>query len=273
MLLLGYQRRPILGPIIPKENGIMAVIGIIGGSGLDDPDILGSPSDREMKTPYGDTSSPLKQGMIGETGVILLARHGRQHTIPPSQVNNRANLWALRESGATHIIATSAVGSLREEIRPGDLVILDQFIDFTRHRPLTFFEAFAPGEMKHTPMADPFSSRLRKAIISACTDLDLPFHERATVVTIEGPRFSTRAESHMFRAWGADVINMSIAPECALANELGIPYASIAMSTDYDCWKQDEEPVTWEAVLRTFKENVSKVTGLLLELIPRVEKL
>ena len=251
----------------------MAVIGIIGGSGLDDPDILGSPSDREVNTPYGDTSSPLKQGMIGETGVILLARHGRKHTIPPTQVNNRANLWALRDSGATHIIATSAVGSLREEIRPGDLVILDQFIDFTRHRPLTFFETFPPGEMKHTPMADPFSPRLRKAISSACTDLDLPFHERATVVTIEGPRFSTRAESHMFRAWGADVINMSIAPECALANELGIPYASIAMSTDYDCWKEDEEPVTWEAVLRTFNENVSKVTGLLLELIPGVGQL
>ena len=173
----------------------MAVIGIIGGSGLDDPDIIGSPSDMETKTPYGDTSSPLKHGTIGETSVILLARHGRQHTIPPTQVNTRANLWALRESGATHIVATSAVGSLREEIRPGDLVILDQFIDFTRHRPLTFFESFAAGEMKHTPMADPFSAGLREAIIGACTDMGISFHERATVVTIEGPRFSTRAES------------------------------------------------------------------------------
>jgi len=248
----------------------MAVVGIIGGSGLDNPDILGSPEDVEMRTPYGDTSSLLRHGMIGGTEVFLLARHGRQHTIPPTQVNNRANIWALRELGVTHIIATSAVGSLREEIRPGDLVILDQFIDFTRHRALTFFEAFEPGEMKHTPMADPFSAELREAIIGACTELGLSFHERATVVTIEGPRFSTRAESHMFRDWGADVINMSIAPECALANELGLPYASIAMSTDYDCWKQDEEPVTWEAVLRTFQENVSKVTGLLLELIPRI---
>jgi 5'-methylthioadenosine phosphorylase len=250
----------------------MAVIGIIGGSGLDDPEILVSPSDIEMKTPYGDPSERLRKGTVENTRVLLLPRHGRQHTIPPSQVNNRANIWALKAAGATHIVSTTAVGSLREEIRPGDLAILDQFIDFTRHRPVTFYEEFSPGDMKHTPMADPFSPELRETIIAACRDLEIPCHERATVITVEGPRFSTRAESHMFRAWGADVVNMSIAPECILANEFGLPYASIAMSTDYDCWKEDEEPVTWEAVLETFRRNADKVTRLLVELIPRIGK-
>jgi 5'-methylthioadenosine phosphorylase len=248
----------------------MAVIGIIGGSGLDDPDVLGSPKDRIVETPYGDPSSPLREGTIGGTDVLLLARHGREHTIPPSQVNNRANIWALEAAGATHIVTTTAVGSLREEIKPGDLVALDQFIDFTRHRHVTFFEEFTPGEMKHTPMADPFCPNLRKTILDSCSSLGLPCHERATVITIEGPRFSTRAESHMFRSWGADVINMSIAPECILANEADLPYASVAMSTDYDCWREGEEDVTWEAVLRTFRANAEKVTRLLVDLIPRI---
>jgi len=248
----------------------MAVIGLIGGSGLDDPDILGDPSDVEMTTPYGDPSSPIQKGTIGNARVLLLARHGRQHTIPPTQVNNRANIWALRSAGATHIVTTTAVGSLREEIRPGDLAIVDQFIDFTRHRPVTFFEEFTPGDLKHTAMADPFSENLRKIIVGACRDLEIPCHQSATVITIEGPRFSTRAESHMFRAWGADLINMSIAPECILANEFGIPYASIAMSTDYDCWKEGEDPVTWETVLKTFTENAGKVTRLLLQVVPRI---
>jgi len=248
----------------------MAIIGIIGGSGLDDPGILASPSDIEMRTPYGEPSERLRKGTVGTTRVLLLPRHGRQHTIPPTQVNNRANIWALRAAGATHIVTTTAVGSLREEIRPGDLAILDQFIDFTRHRSVTFYDEFSPGDMKHTPMADPFSPVLRETIIATCRELEIPCHERATVITIEGPRFSTRAESHMYRAWGADVVNMTIAPECILANEFGLPYASIAMATDYDCWKEDEEPVTWEAVLKTFRQNADKVTHLLTVLIPRI---
>lgn len=248
----------------------MAVIGIIGGSGLDDPDILQSPTEHEMETPYGPPSSSLRGGTIGGTPVLLLARHGRRHTIPPTQVNNRANVWALQYAGATHLVTTTAVGSLREEIRPGELVILDQFIDFTRHRAVTFFETFDPRDMKHTPMADPFSKELREVLIDRCRELEIPHHPRGTVVTIEGPRFSTRAESHMFRAWGADVINMSIAPECILANEVGLPYASVAMATDYDCWREGEETVTWEAVLETFHQNAERVTRLLVELIPRV---
>jgi 5'-methylthioadenosine phosphorylase len=248
----------------------MAVIGIIGGSGLDDPAILKESRDLDIATPWGRPSSPLREGLIAGRRVVLLARHGRQHTIPPTQVNSRANIDALIQAGCTHVVATTAVGSLREDIGRGDLALLDQFIDFTRRRDVTFFESFAPGEMKHTPMADPFSAELRAAVLSTCRELGVPIHATATVVTIEGPRFSTRAESRMFRAWGADVINMSIAPECILANERGIPYAAIAMSTDYDCWKQDEEPVTWEAVLATFHANADKVKRILVALVPRV---
>jgi len=220
-------------------------IGIIGGSGLDNPDILQNAKDFEIDTPFGKPSSSLKEGKINEVGIVLLARHGREHTIPPTQVNNRANIYALKEAGCTHIIATTACGSLREKIGRGDLVILDQFIDFTRHRHTTFFQKFKQGEAKHTPMAEPFSKELREALIKSALELGLKFHGKGTVITIEGPRFSTKAESKMFRMWGGDVINMSTAPEAILANELGIPYVAIAMSTDYDCWKEDEEPISW----------------------------
>jgi 5'-methylthioadenosine phosphorylase len=248
----------------------MAKIGIIGGSGLDDPDILKNPSDREEKTDYGAPSSALKTGRIGDVEVALLARHGREHTIPPTQVNFRANIRALAQAGCTHILATTAVGSLREEIGRGDLVVLDQFIDFTRRRPLSFHESFQPHKAVHTPMADPFSEPLREALIRGCRKLGYRHHPRGTVVTIEGPRFSTRAESRMFRLWGADVINMSIAPEAILANEAGIPYAAVAMSTDYDSWKDDEAPVTWEEILKVFNSNAEKVTRLLVETIPGI---
>ena len=248
----------------------MARIGIIGGSGLDNPEILNSPEERHIKTPYGEPSSPLLIGKVEGTEVVILARHGRQHTITPSKVNNRANIWSLKEAGCTHIIATTACGSLREEIGRGDLVIPDQFVDFTRHRNITFFDSFEPGKMNHTPMADPFDKNLRKLIISVAGKNEIAFHESGTMITIEGPRFSTRAESRMFRMWGADIINMSVAPEVILANELAIPYAAIAMSTDYDCWKTDEEPVTWEAILKIFGENVEKVTRLLINTIPKI---
>jgi len=246
-------------------------IGIIGGSGLDNPDIFETLRDETVSTPYGEPTSPLRHGRIGGTDVVLLARHGRGHTVPPTQVNYRANIDALKRAGCTHLLATTAVGSLREEIGRGDLVILDQFIDFTRRRPMTFHESFAPHAPVHTPMADPFDARLRDLLIGACAQLGYRHHTRGTVVTIEGPRFSTRAESRMFRAWGADVINMSIAVEAALANEAGIPYAAVAMSTDYDCWKEDEEPVSWDAIVRVFRENAEKVTRLLIQVIPQIK--
>ncbi|EPR41501.1 methylthioadenosine phosphorylase [Desulfovibrio sp. X2] len=245
----------------------MARIGIIGGSGLDDPDILKEPRDVEATTPYGPPNSTLRHGTIAGREVVLLARHGRSHTTPPTQVNYRANILALKEAGCSHILATTAVGSLREEIGRGDLVILDQFIDFTRRRFLSFHERFEPHAPVHTPMAEPFDEKLRGLLNAACAKLGFPHHERGTVVTIEGPRFSTRAESNMFRMWGADVINMSIATECALAAEAGVPYAAVAMSTDYDCWKTDEAPVTWEEILRIFRQNADRVTAVLSEVI------
>jgi 5'-methylthioadenosine phosphorylase len=248
----------------------MAVVGIIGGSGLDNPDILSNPGDESVSTPYGAPSSPLKRGTIGGVEVLLLARHGRKHTIPPTQVNYRANIAALKSAGATHILATTAVGSLREDIRRGDLVLIDQFIDFTKQRKMSFHESFSPHEPVHCPMADPYDSRLRQLLIEGCRNLEYPFHREGTVVTIEGPRFSTRAESRMFRAWGADIINMSIATETILAKEAGIPYGAVAMSTDYDSWRSDEEPVTWEAIARVFAENAEKVTKLLVRVIPQI---
>lgn len=245
----------------------MTRIAVIGGSGLENPEILKNPQEVEVQTPFGKPSSPFKTGQIGDTGVALLSRHGRDHSIPPTQVNNRANLWAIRELGCTHIIVTTACGSLRQEIRRGDLVIPDQFIDFTRHRIVTFYETFAGGNLKHCPMSDPFDGELRQKLIRNAAAIPLKFHPTGTVITIEGPRFSTRAESNMFRNWGADIINMSVAPECILANELGIPYAAIALSTDYDCWKTDEKPVTWEEVLTVFNRNVENVISLLVKTI------
>jgi 5'-methylthioadenosine phosphorylase len=245
----------------------MPVFGIIGGSGLDNPDILKDARDLDVDTAWGKPSSPLKAGTIAGTQVYILARHGREHTIPPTFVNNRANITALKDAGCTHILATTAVGSLRQDIDRGHLVVLDQFIDFTRRRALTFHETFAPHNPAHTPLADPFDAGLRSKLIAACKELGIPHHEKGTVVTIEGPRFSTRAESHMFRAWGAHVINMSTAPEAALAGEAGVPYAAVAMSTDYDCWKEDEHPVTWDEILKIFAANAENVTNVLIKAI------
>ena len=241
----------------------MDKIGIIGGSGLENPDILKDKKEVRCTTPWGDPSSTLLEGFIENKPVILLSRHGREHTIPPTQVNNRANIWSLKENGCNKIISTTACGSLREEIGRGHIIIPDQFIDFTRRRELSFYDAFDPGVMKHTPMADPFNPDMRGALIEAAYDMGLSVHKRGCIITIEGPRFSTRAESKMFRIWGADLVNMSIAPEAMLANELCIPYATIAMSTDYDSWHEDEVPVSWEEVINVFRENVSKVVILI----------
>jgi 5'-methylthioadenosine phosphorylase len=248
----------------------MNCIGIIGGSGLDNPDIVESAQEKTVDTPYGSPSSPLIRGSIHGCDVVILSRHGKDHTIPPSQINNRANLFALKNEGCNKILATTACGSLREEIGRGDIIIPDQLIDFTKLRKLTFFEEFKPGTMHHTPMADPFDKHLRDQLISSAWNVGLNIHEKGTIITIEGPRFSTRAESKMFRLWGADLINMSVAPEAILSNELGIPYAVIAMSTDYDSWKEDEVPVSWEEVIAVFNKNVDRVVKLILEVIPRI---
>ncbi len=243
----------------------MAKLGIIGGSGMDDPQLMKDIKEVEVVTEYGKPSSPLTTGTIEGVEVVILARHGKDHSVYPTGVNFRANIQALKDAGCTHIFATTAVGSLREEIPPGDMVFPDQFIDFTKHRPLTFHDS---GEVVHTPMADPFCKGLRDLLRKKATELNLAHHSGGTVVTIEGPRFSTRAESHMFRLLGADIINMSTVPEAPLAAEAGLCYQAIAMSTDYDCWKEDEEPVTWEMIVKRMGENVHNVKKLLIAAIP-----
>ncbi|HUS86711.1 MAG TPA: S-methyl-5'-thioadenosine phosphorylase [Bacteroidales bacterium] len=239
-------------------------IGIIGGSGLEDSSILSNPIEHTAYTPYGDPSSPLLSGVINGVEVVLLSRHGHQHTIPPTQVNNRANIRALKDLGCTHLLTTTACGSLREDIGRGDIAIADQFIDFTRHRQVTFYDTFLSGKMKHEPMADPFDKGMRSVLIEEAKKAGIRYHPSGTIITIEGPRFSTRAESKMFRMWGADLVNMSIAPEVILAKEAGLPYATIAISTDYDCWKEDEEPVSWEEVIKVFNRNVENVIDLII---------
>ncbi|MCX6727149.1 MAG: S-methyl-5'-thioadenosine phosphorylase [Candidatus Shapirobacteria bacterium] len=240
-----------------------SIIGIIGGSGLDDPQILSKSRQKEIDTPYGKPSSMLTEGEIKGKRVVILARHGRQHSVPPTLVPYRANIWALKEMGCTNILATTACGSLREEMKPGDLVFIDQFIDFTKLRKLTFFE----DKVIHTPMALPFDLVLRKALVKTAKELSLNCHSKGTMITIEGPRFSTKAESMMFRSWGADLINMSTVPEVVLANELQIPYQSVAMVTDYDCWKENEESVSFELIMKRMNENAEKVKTLLIKTI------
>ncbi len=246
---------------------VMVKIGIIGGSGLDDPKILKDSKEIEVDTKFGKPSSKLTIGKISGIDVVILARHGKKHSILPTNVNFRANIQALKDQGCTHILATTAVGSLREEIKPGNLVFPDQFIDFTKQRKMTLFE----NEVVHTPMSKPFDKDLRKLLESEAKRLKFPFNTDKTVITIEGPRFSTKAESRMFQSWGADIINMSTCPEAILADEAKIPYQSIAMSTDYDCWKDDEEPVTWEMILDRMHKNADNVKKLLIEAIPKIK--
>ncbi len=245
----------------------MVKIGIIGGSGLDNPNILKRAGEMEVETPYGAPTSVLTRGAIEGIEVVIIARHGKNHSIFPSKVNFRANIWALKEQGCTHILATTAVGSLQEEIQPGHLVFPNQFIDHTKKRELTFFDE---GVVVHTSMANPFCSNLIELCSLSAEGMKIPYHRNKTVITIEGPRFSTKAESQMFRSWNADVINMSTVPEVNLAREKKMHYAAVAMSTDYDCWREGEEPVTWEIIMKTMEKNAANVTRLLLGVIPKI---
>ncbi|MCL4384231.1 S-methyl-5'-thioadenosine phosphorylase [Patescibacteria group bacterium] len=238
-------------------------IGIIGGSGLDDPQLLKQPEEREMETPFGKPSDKLVCGQIAGKEVVILARHSKGHSISPTNIPYRANIWALKEAGCSHILATTACGSLVTAMEPGDLVFLDQFIDFTKLRKLTFFE----NEVIHTPMAEPFDANLRQALTKAATEFGFKHHDHGTMITIEGPRFSTKAESRMFQLWGAELINMSTVPEVSLANEVKVPYQSIAMVTDYDCWKENEESVSFDLILARMKENAERVKKLLVRTI------
>jgi len=233
---------------------------------MDDPQLFDNLKILDVNTPHGKPSDRLIVGKIGDAEVVVLARHSKKHAISPTKVPYRANIYALKEIGCTHILATTACGSLKEKMRPGDIVFIDQFIDFTKLRTLTFFE----NEVVHTPMADPFDRNLRRALIKVASELNLKHHGKGTMVTIEGPRFSTRAESIMFQKIGADLINMSTVPEVCLANELKIPYQSIAMVTDYDCWRKNEEAVTFDLVMQRMRDNSEKVKKLLMEVVKKI---
>lgn len=243
-------------------------IGIIGGSGLENPELINEYSSKTVTTPYGKPSSELILGNISSVPVVVISRHGKGHSISPTNVNYRANIWALKNEGCTHILAVTACGSLREKIEPGNFIFPDQFIDRTTKRECTFFDG---EEVNHVSMGDPFSNKLRKCLIQSCYELGFVFHNGGTVITVEGPRFSSKAESMMFRSWGCDIINMSTVPEVVLANELDLEYQVIAMSTDYDCWHESEEEVTMEKIYTVMDENVKHVKKLIQNVIPVIK--
>ncbi|MCC6013389.1 MAG: S-methyl-5'-thioadenosine phosphorylase [Candidatus Verstraetearchaeota archaeon] len=244
-----------------------AEIGIIGGSGFYDPEMFENRKEIKVHTPYGAPSDVITIGEFKGIKVAFLPRHGRRHSIPPHLINYKANIWAMMDLGVKRIIAPSAVGSLKEEIKPGDIVIPDQFIDFTKKRDYSFYNGAIVG---HFSLADPFCPELNKICIETLKKLGLRYHHPATYICIEGPRFSTRAESRLFKSWGADIIGMTLVPEVILARECGICYTTIATVTDYDVWA--EKPVTAEEVVKTLNQNVEKVKKLLMELIPRIPK-
>ncbi|RLE49669.1 MAG: S-methyl-5'-thioadenosine phosphorylase [Candidatus Methanomethylicota archaeon] len=241
-----------------------AEIAIIGGTGHYDPEILEGAEEVKVYTPYGSPSW-LVVGEYKGKKVAFIPRHGRKHVLPPHRINYKANIWALKELGVTRILAPSAVGSLREELKPGDIVIPSQFIDFTKNRDYTFYEG---GIVGHFSLADPFCPELTEIVYNTAVSLGLPVHRDKTYICIEGPRFSTRAESKLYRMWGADVIGMTLIPEAILARELEICYLPITTITDYDVWA--EKPVTAEEVVKTLRANVEKVNKLLREVIPKI---
>ncbi|XP_005106690.2 S-methyl-5'-thioadenosine phosphorylase [Aplysia californica] len=247
-------------------------VGIIGGSGLDDPQLLENRQEKSVTTPFGKPSDVLITGTIKGVSCVLLARHGRRHNIQPTDVNYRANVWAMRQEGCTHLVVTTACGSLQENFHPGDIVLLDDFIDRTTKRKQTFYDGSSEAHVgiSHVPMNEPFCPRLRQLIGSCVSSLGYSFHDRGTMVTIEGPRFSTRAESRLWRQWKADVVNMSTVPEVVLAKEAGLLYASMALVTDYDSWREDHEAVHVELAMKTFKENAEKACSVLLKAIPQI---
>jgi len=243
------------------------MIGLIGGSGFEDPDLFELEEEKEIKTEFGKPSGKIKIGRISGKQVAFISRHGEKHSINPSKVNYRANIKALKDFGVKKIIASSAVGSLKEEFKPGTFVFLDQFIDRTTKRQQSFFDK---KKVCHIGVAEPFCKDLRKTLIETAKELKLDFHEKGTCVVIEGPRFSTKAESNLFRSWNSDVIGMTLVPEAVLAREAEICYASIALITDYDVWK--EKPVNTEAVIKTMKENSEKLKKLIKKVIPLVSE-
>ena len=242
-----------------------AEIAIIGGTGIYNTEIISNNQTLDLETPYGKTSDSLTIGEFKDKKIVFLPRHGKKHSVAPHKINFRANIWALKEIGVKRIIAPCAVGSLRENMEPGHIAIPDQFIDRTNDRESTFYDK---GTVAHISTADPFCPELRDLAISTGKKLDYDIHKNATQVCIEGPRFSTRAESNMFRNWGADTINMTIFPECVLARESQICYVAIATITDYDVWA--ETAVSHHEVLKTLEKNVEKTSNIIQNIIPQI---
>ncbi len=246
----------------------LAEIGVFGGTGfyrfLDDVEEV------TVQTPYGAPSSPLAVGRLGDRSVAFLARHGRSHEIPAHRVNYRANLWALRRLGVRRVLAPCSVGSLQPDLEPGSFVVCDQLVDRTRGRADTFFDG---PTLAHVSFADPYCPDLRQVLTAAGRDLGLTMHPTGTVVVIQGPRFSTRAESRWFSSAGWDVVNMTQYPEAVLARELNMCYSGIALVTDYDVGLEGVaglEPVTIEVVFKVLADNVAKVQSLLTGAVPQV---
>lgn len=238
-------------------------IGVIGGSGLYAIDALSDAEWIDASTPWGTPSDQLLTGRIGDVRFVFLPRHGRGHRLSPTDVNARANIAALKQAGCTDVVAISAVGSLREELPPGRFVVVDQFIDRTVARPQSFFE---PGLVAHVSLADPTCSRLSAMCADAAERAGAPVTRGGTYLAMEGPQFSTRAESRLFRQWGCDVIGMTAMPEARLAREAEFPYALVGMVTDYDCWRGEGEMVEVTTVIAQLGANAECARRLVIEL-------
>ncbi|MEE2929084.1 MAG: S-methyl-5'-thioadenosine phosphorylase [Pseudomonadota bacterium] len=231
------------------------VLGVIGGSGLYEIDGLENTQEIRVETPWGDPSDTLIKGRLGQVELVFLPRHGKGHRLTPSTVPYRANIDALKRLGCTDVLSVSACGSLQEQYAPGDFVMVDQFIDRTFAREKTFF---GPGMVAHVSVADPVCSRLSALAGDAAERSGATVHRGGTYLTMEGPQFSTRAESHLYRQWGCDVIGMTNMPEAKLAREAELPYATLAMVTDYDCWREDEAAVEVTNVLEIMQANTAR---------------
>jgi len=242
-------------------------IGILGGSGLYEIDGLEEVQSIAVDTPWGPPSDELLVGRIGEARFVFLPRHGRGHRIAPCDLNHRANIDALKRAGCTDILAISAVGSLREELAPGRFVVVDQFVDRTFAREASFF---GPGLVAHVSLADPVCPRLSALAADAAEAAGAPVTRRATYLAMEGPQFSTRAESRLYRQWGCDVIGMTASPEYKLAREAELPYALVGMVTDYDCWRETGEPVAVDDILVQLRANADAARRLVVELARRL---
>jgi 5'-methylthioadenosine phosphorylase len=249
------------------EPGTPPVVGIIGGSGLYDIPGLDKGTWRRVESPFGEASDELLFGVVGGQRVVFLPRHGRGHKIPPTKLNFRANIDALKRAGVTEIISVSAVGSLKEELAPGTFVLIDQFIDRTFARQKSFFDT---GLVAHVSMAEPVCGRLGDALMASAAQTGVEMVRGGTYLVMEGPQFSSKAESALYRQWGCEVIGMTNMPEAKLAREAEMCYATVAMVTDYDCWHPDHDHVTVDQVIGTLLSNAEKAKDLVAATVPRL---